>query len=262
MKNPFLLILLSLSFSGCTLLYSYDDNLPQRLDQWINEKKYNTALNTIDYIKSDHKDYRIIQEKKKLIVKKMNNYESMAIEKSTLLASQGDWLKAFKLLKEVANNIIDAKDIETHHNNLLNKRHLVIHNYENDVLYRQAEDLAEKMGLYGKIKKTADKDEENQLNISEFDTSRKKISLRLTTLGEQQHKNKQYNKALKTINLALKLMPEEKTSTNLEKIKKHIKQINKTKKISHLKKAKILLGKLSQGYSHAILNKTKATIIG
>lgn len=86
------------------------------------------------------------------------------------------------------------------------------------------------MGLYGKIKKTADKDEENQLNISEFDTSRKKISLRLTTLGEQQHKNKQYNKALKTINLALKLMPEEKTSTNLEKIKKHIKQINKTKK--------------------------------
>lgn len=60
----------------------------------------------------------------------MNNYESMAIEKSTLLASQGDWLKAFKLLKEVANNIIDAKDIETHHNNLLNKRHLVIHNYE------------------------------------------------------------------------------------------------------------------------------------
>ena len=261
MKNSFFLILLSLSFSGCTLLYSYDDNLPQRLDQWITENKYNTALNTIDYIKPTHKDYIRIQEKKKLLIKKMNNYESMAIEESTLLASQGNWLKAFKLLNEVADNIVDTKNIETHHNNLINKRHIVIRDYENDILYYQAEDLAEKMELYEKIKKTVSKKEYNQLNISEFDTSRKETSLRLTTLGEKQYKNNHYNKALKTINLALKLKPENENAKRLEKIKKQINQINKTKKISHLTKAKLLLGKLSQGYSHAILNKTKATII-
>lgn len=261
MKNRFLLILLSLSFSGCSLLYSYDDNLPQRLDQWASEKKYNIALNTIDHIKPAHKDYLVIQEKKKRITKQMNNYEKMAIKESTLLASKGNWLKALKLLKEVADNIVDAKDIEKHHNNLINKRHIVIHDYENDVLYRQAEDLAEKMDLYGKIKKTVSEDENNQLYITQFHTSRKEISLRLTTLGEQQYKDKQYNNALKTINLALKLKPEDKTTHRLEKTKKHIKHINETKKISHLKKAKILLSKLTQGYSHAILNRTKSTIV-
>ena len=50
MNTRFILILLSLTFSGCTLLYSYSDNLPQRIERWVAEKKYNTALYTIDYI--------------------------------------------------------------------------------------------------------------------------------------------------------------------------------------------------------------------
>ena len=166
MNTRFLLILLSLSFSGCSLLYSYSDNLPQRLDQWVTEKKYNVALNTIDYIKPGHKDYRTIQDQKKLIVKQMNSYESAAIEKSTLLVTQGNWIKALKLLKEVADNIIDVKNIKKHHANLLSKRQIVISAYENDVLYNQATNLAAEMELYGKIKKTVSKDEKNQLNIS------------------------------------------------------------------------------------------------
>lgn len=45
-------------------MYSYSDNLPQQINQWIAEKKYNTALNTISHIKPSHKDYRVIQRKK------------------------------------------------------------------------------------------------------------------------------------------------------------------------------------------------------
>lgn len=261
MNTRFLLILLSLSISGCSLLYSYSDNLPQRLDQWVKEKKYNVALDTIDYIKPDHKDYRTIQEKKKFIVKQMNAYESAAIEKSTLLASQGNWLKALKLLNEVADNIIDVKNIEKHHANLLSKRHIVINAYENDVLYNQATNLAAEMELYGKIKKTVSKDEKNQLNISEFDDLREETSLRLATLSEQQYKKSQYNNALTTISLALKLKPDNEIVTRLQKIKKRIKEVTKLKKASYLKEAKVLLSKLSQGYSHAILNKTKSTIV-
>ena len=51
MKSPFFAIVLALSLSGCSLIYSYSDNLPQRVDQWIIDNKYNVALNTISYIK-------------------------------------------------------------------------------------------------------------------------------------------------------------------------------------------------------------------
>ena len=261
MNKRFLLILLSLSFSGCSLLYSYSDDLPQRLDRWASEKKYNTALNTIDYIKPGHKDYRTIQKKKKFIVKQMNAYESAVIKKSTLLVTQGNWIKALKLLEEAADNIIDVKNIKKHHAKLLSKRHIVISAYENDVLYSQATNLVAEMKLYGKIKKTVAKDEKNQLNISEFDDLREETSIRLATLSEQQYKKSQYNNALTTISLALKLKPDDKIVTRLKTTKKRIKKATKFKKASDLEEAKVLLSKLSQGYSHAILNRTKTTIV-
>lgn len=261
MNKRFLLILLSLSFSGCSLLYSYSDNLPQRINQWIAEKKYNIALNTISHIKPTHKDYRFIQRKKKIILKQMISYEKKAIKKSTQLASQGNWIIAFKQLDEVAENIIDTKNIEKHRAKLLKKRNKVITAYENDVLNIQAIDLADRMGLYKIIKKTVSKNESNQLDIAKFDHSRQETSLRLTKRCEQQYKKGQYNNALTTINLALKLNPDKEIVSRLKKIKKRIKQKTKPKKTSHVEKAKLLLSKLSQGYSHAILNKTKTTIV-
>ena len=136
-----LLIFLAVSFSGCTLIYSYSDDLPQRIDQWIVEKKYNTALDTISYIKPTHKDYRVIQRKKKIILKKIVSYENMAIEKSTKLSNQGNWILALKLLDEVEGNIINTKRIKKQRAKLLKKRNKLITTYEDDVLNSQAKDL-------------------------------------------------------------------------------------------------------------------------
>lgn len=260
MNTRYLLILLSLSFSGCSLLYSYSDDLSQRLDQWTAEKKYNIALNTIHYIKPTHKDYRLIQKKKKNILKKMNSYESKAIEKSTQLTKHGSWIKAFELLDEVTENIVDTQKIEKHRSKLLIERNKVITSYENDILYSQAIDLAGKMKLYNKIKKTVSKDEDNQLDISEFDKLREETSLRLLQRSEQQYKKGQYGSALTTIGIALKLEPDEDIISGLNEIKKHVTKKTKHKKTVYVKEIKALLNKLSQGYSHEILKETKEKI--
>lgn len=260
MKTRIFFIFLSLSFSGCSLLYSYSDDLAQRLDQWTAEKKYNTALNTIDYIKPTHKDYHLIQKKKKNILNKMNSYESNAIKKSTQLTKQGSWIKAFELLDEVKENIVDTQKIEKHRSKLLIKRNKVITNYENDILYSQAIDLAGKMKLYNKIKKTVSKDEDNQLDISEFDKLRQETSLRLMQRSEQQYKKGQYDSALTTIDIALKLKPNEDIVSGLNDIKKRVTKETQHKKTVYIKEIKNLLNKLSQGYSHAILKETKEKI--
>ena len=256
-----LFIFLAVSFSGCSLIYSYSDNLPQRINQWIAEKKYNVALNTISHIKPTHKDYRLIQRKKKIILKQMISYEKKAIEKSTQLASQGNWILALKLLDEVEDNIIETKKIKKQRAKLLKKRSKLITTYEDDVLNSQAKDLLNKMELYEKIKKTVSENESNQLNISKFNNLRQETSLRLTKRSEQEYKKSQYNNALTTINLALKLKPDNEIVSRLKTTKKRIKEATKLKKASDLEEAKVLLSKLSQGYSHAILNKTKTTIV-
>lgn len=261
MNNPFILILLSLSFSGCSLLYSYSDNLPQRLDQWTSEKKYSAALKTIKHIKPSHKDYRLIQKKKKFIVEKMNAYEQNIINESTMLSKQGNWIKAFNLLDIATENIFDTKNIGKHHANLISKRKIVILTYENEVLYNQAKFLIEEMILYKKIKTTVSVNEANSLHITKFDDLREKISLSLSELSQQQYKNNQFNNALNTINLALKLDPELDTVKKLKITKKLIDDATKSIKAERFKKAKLLLSKLSQGYSHSILSKAKSTIV-
>ena len=261
MKIRFFLLFLSISLSGCSLIYSHSDNLPQRIDQWIAEKKYSVALNTIDYVKPAHQNYRLIQKKKKRILKLIISYENAAIEKSNQFSSQGRWIDAFELLDEVENNIIDTTKIEKHRAKLLKKRNKIITTYENDLLYSQAEYLAGTMELYETVKNTVSNNVNNKLDISEFDDLRQKTNLRLVKRSEQQYKNGRYDNALTAINLALKLKPKKEIILRLNKIKNHIKKDTQSKKSLYVKEAKTLLNKLSQGYSHAILKETKETIV-
>lgn len=260
MKIRLLLIFLSLSFSGCSLIYSYSDNLPQRLDQWLADHKYNTALNTISHIKPTHKNYRLIQRKKLTLLKRMATYEKMAIEKSNLFVKRGNWLLAINLLDEVADNIIDTKKIDAHKSKLLKERTKIIKEYEKDVLNSQAINLINKIELYNKINKTVTKYESNKLEIYKYDTLREETSLKLAVRSEYQFENNQYDKALSSIELALKLSPDDDITSRLTNIKKRINKTTQLNKSLYIKETKTLLNKLSQGYSHAILKETKEKI--
>jgi len=261
MKYRLLIIILFLSSSGCSLMYSYSENLPQKINQWIKEHKYNTALETISYIKPNHKDYKIIQRQKSIILKKIPSYESNGIKKSNELAAQGEWLLALKHLDTIADNIVNSKKIEKQRALLLKKRSKVIENYEYEVLLLQATDITQKLDLYTKIKKTVKKSESNNLNIVEFDELRYETSLNLTDLSEQQLKNGQYEETKKTTTIALKLAEEKEIVDRLQVVNKQIKKDTKLKNLAYIEAAQLLQNKLSQGYSHTILKKTKETLI-
>lgn len=260
MKTRFFLIFLSLTFSGCSLIYSYSDDLPQQINQWVAEKKYSTALNTINYIKPSHKQYRLIQRKKKSILKKVIIYKKTSIAKSKSLARQGEWILALQLLDKVEKNIINTESIKKQRKKILKRRKHAISTYENDVLNSQAEYLAEKMPLYKQINKTVYKNENNELDISEFDSQRQETSLRLSKRSQKQYIKGKYDEALTTIEYALKLKPDNDTTKELEKLKKSISKSTKRRKSSYIIEIKTLLNKLSQGYSHAILKETKEKI--
>ena len=260
MKLPFFTVLLALSLSGCSLIYSYSDNLPQRVDQWAIDNKYSLALNTISYIKPTHKNYRLLQKKKKTIQEKMAAYVNMVINKSIKLSEQGEWIKAFKLIDQASRNLLEKTKIEKHRATLLAKRNKLIASYENKILYDQAKNLVDKMPLYEKINKTVSSSEKNQLDIAAFNDARYETSLRLAQHSERQYKSALYDDALTTIEFALKLTPEKEIVSHLKNIKVRVKTELKSLEASYLNKAKTLLGKLSQGYSHLILKEAKETI--
>jgi len=260
MKNSFITIPLLLLINGCSLLYSYDDNLPQRIDQWIDEGKFKTALNTINHIDSNHKQYIVIQQQKKKITQYLINYENDAIIKSNQLANQGNWLIALNYIEQISENIPDNRKILSHKKTLLKQRDEIIKKYETQVLNHQAKNLVGKIDLYNKIKKTVTTNEKNQLDIAEFDRLKSKIIIRLTHQAEYYYRNNEFDKAENSISLGIELKPTKEYALRLNKIKQFIQTRNNIKKTTRINKAKALLNKLSQGYSRSILKETKETI--
>lgn len=260
MKNTLFTIPLLLLINGCSLLYSYDDNLPQRINQWIEEGKFKTALNTINHIDSNHKKYKEVQQQKIKITRYLLNYENDAIVKSNQLANQGNWLIALNYIDEVSENIPDNRKIVLHKKILLKQRDEIIKKYEIQVLNHQARNLVDKINLYDEIKKTVTTNEKNQLDIKEFDSLKNKIITRLTLQSEYYYRNNEFDKAEKSISLALKLQPKKEFYLRLDKIKQLIQVKNNIKNTLRVNKAKALLKKLAQGYSRSILKQTKETI--
>ena len=260
MKNSLLTIPLFLLINGCSLLYSYDDNLTQRIEQWIEEGEFKIALNTISHVNSNHKHYKTVQQQKKKITRYLINYENDAIIKSNHLARQGNWLVALNYIDQVSENIPDNRKILLHKKTLLKQRDEIIKKYEAQVLNHQAKNLVEKISLYDGIKKTVTTDEKNQLDIEEFDRLKNKIIKRLTHQAENYYRKNEFEKAENSTSLGLKLKPTKDFSLRLNKIKKLIQEKNNIKNTFRINEAKALLKKLSQGYSRSILKKTKETI--
>ncbi|MDX1286061.1 MAG: hypothetical protein R3182_13660 [Draconibacterium sp.] len=164
------------------------------------------------------------------------------------------------MLEEAENNVINESNIVKHRTNLLQKREKVIAAFEKELLNIEATDIANKAGLYKKINNTVAINERNELKISEYNELKREISLKLAQRGEQQFKNRQFSKALSSINLALTLEPDEDITSQLKNIKKQINKTTRRKKPEYIKEAKLLLNKLSQGYSHEILLETQQKI--
>lgn len=258
MKSIVFLLFFTLTFSGCSLIYSYSDNLPEQINQWNSLKRYKLALDTIDHISPDHKDYKILQKKKKSILKLANKYEKEGLKKTKKLADNGEWILAFKNLDGIANNISETKNIEVFREKLQIRRDKLVLQYEIQLLKFQASDIMEKVSLYEKMEKILP---ENEIfDINEFNNFRNKTCLKLVKLSEQLYDDSQYEKALSVINLAEKLKPDSYVQDMLDDIRSSIRIEDKLQSKSYISATKSLLKKLSQGYSHAILKETKETI--
>lgn len=261
MKKLILILTVPFFINGCSLIYSYSEDLPQRLSQWENENKFSLALNTISHIKPGHKDYTLIQKKKKSLIANMAKYEQAIIEKSIQLVNEGEWLNALQSLNEAEENILDTTNIVQQREKLLKEREFVIAAYEKEVLNIEVSNLVNKSDLYKKINKTVTKYERNELKIEEYDDLRAEVSQKLANKSEKQLRKGEYSKALSSIKLALSLNPDEKLTSRLNNIKHEVAVANRNKKPQYISEAKDLLTKLSQGYSQEILKETQEKII-
>ncbi len=260
MKLRFILILLPALLSGCSLIYSYSDNLPQKINEWISNKDYKTALETISYIRPGHKYYALMQRKKLIIKTQIEKYESRVISRTEKLVEKGEWLAALRLLDEAEQHTGPSVTIQKQRNKILQQRNRLLQDYEQDLLTSQANYIIEKMPLYREIRKTVTDKESDEIDISGFIDLKNDTAQKLVRHSRSLIQRNRYEQALKNIELAQKLSPPVESRQEIRQLKKLIRKNTRIKKQKHYSQAKDLLVKLKQDRSYSSLKEAYKNI--
>jgi hypothetical protein len=95
-----LLIALVLFTSGCALLYTFDDQLEQRIDTWIQQQEYGKALATLEYVRPTHAKYDRLLKKKQQILTLSKSLADDTVRRSQQHMKVYQWQEADNLYQQ------------------------------------------------------------------------------------------------------------------------------------------------------------------
>lgn len=108
--------------SGCAYIHSLDENLPRQIDQWIEAKEYGKALDTLYYIQSNHKHYKVLVIQKERIIKLANQFEQGILEQGIKHLKQENWHQTYEVYEYGLDKLPDSRAIQKAQAEFLRKR--------------------------------------------------------------------------------------------------------------------------------------------
>lgn len=107
---------------GCAFIHSFDENLPQQIEYWIKHEQYGQALDTLDYIDKQHKDYHVLMQLRKTIQKRIPELERQTIQQGKKLLGQEKWHEAIKVYEYALARIPNNRAVQKAYDAFINKR--------------------------------------------------------------------------------------------------------------------------------------------
>lgn len=111
-----------LFLSACAFLHSLDENLPQQIESWIKSEDYGSALDTLDYIDRQHKDYALLMRQKNKILKLVPVLEDRILKQGKKLLKQEKWHEAQQSYEYGLDKLPDSRPIQKAYGYFLAKR--------------------------------------------------------------------------------------------------------------------------------------------
>lgn len=121
-----LVILLALGNSGCALLYSFDDNLNEKIDNWLKDEEYGKASDALTYIRESHPQYAQLQNKKAIVEKRAKLYEQQQLAAIQSHMQKHEWQQAHEVVSTALKKLPDSEPLRDARQDFLQKRALYL----------------------------------------------------------------------------------------------------------------------------------------
>jgi len=242
-------ITLPLLLSNCAYLHSFDANLPEKIDQWIGEEKYQKALNTLEHVKPDNENHALLMQKKERILRLADNLEKNTIASANRLVSQNEWHKASQLYEESLEKIPEHEKLRQSHAEFLDKRQAYLEDLELRLLIKKGVWLGNSAGLYKQIKNTVPGNYHSVSGIRDYEHDRQQALQALTECAQTASAADKLDLTRTCLTLAERIDSNVQNDPRLASARKKISQAKEASLREYKQQTMELLANLRKGYS-------------
>lgn len=245
----FLIFALSLSLGNCAYLHSFDANLPEKIDQWIEEEEYHKALNTLEHVKESRADYALLMQKREQIIKLSEKLEQKTISRTNQLVRNNEWYKALQLYEETLEKIPEHEKLRQSYADFLEKRQAYIKDLELRLLIKKSAWLGNSTVLYDKIKKAIPGNYQSVAGIRDYEHDREQALQALIECTRTSSSAGRLDLAKTCLSLARRIDRDIQNDPRLASARKKINQEKAASLRQYKQKTTDILSNLRQGYS-------------
>lgn len=238
-----------LSFTGCAYLHSFDSNLPKKIDQWIEEGQYGIALDTLEHIRKDNRNYALLMKKKARILALAEKLEKETVAHARQLIARNEWYNASKLYQEALDKYPDSEALHKAHEDFLEQRQAYLADLETRLLISKGNWLKQNVSIYSRVKAAIPNNYRSVNGIRDYESDQRQTTQALIECALTADSADNIDLARQCLLLAERLDPELKQDPRLANIRDRIGEAREARLTRYKNRIIDLMAELRQGNS-------------
>lgn len=157
--------------ASCAFVHSLDNNIDQKVAQWIEQKDYAQAQQVLAHIKPGHKKYRQLQQLKVKLDKAVSEYQQTVIAETNQYLQAKQWNMAQQMLAEALQRLPQNAALLAAQQTFVQKRQAYITNLRYLLAMNKAEWLLKNHDIERELSTTEPDTKQAQRQLSEHQTA-------------------------------------------------------------------------------------------
>ncbi|MFO8023894.1 hypothetical protein [Thiohalophilus sp.] len=240
---------LSLSFTGCAYLHSFDSNLPEKIDQWIEEEQYGKAMDTLEHVREDNRNYALLMKQKARILSLAAKLAKETIARARQLVARNEWYNASQLYQEALRKYPDSEALQNAYEDFINKRQTYLAALETRLLINKGNWLKQNASIYSRVKAALPDNYRSVDGIRDYESDQRRTTQSLVECALTADSADNINLARQCVLLAERLEPALKQDPRLASIRERIGEAREARLTQYKDLIIDLMAELRQGNS-------------
>lgn len=236
-------------FSGCAYLHSFDSNLPDKIDLWVEQEKYGLALDTLDYVKPGSQHYELLSRKKQQILRLSQAFEKKTVARASQLISKNEWHEAALLYEDALQKLPGSSQIREARKAFITRRQDYINELRTRLMLQKGAWINNNTALYERIKSALPDNFRSVDGIRDYENDRHEVQRALVECARTASATNDLVLARKCLLFADRLDKNLRKDPRLDEVRNKLGQAREARLQQYKQQTTELLNELKQGNS-------------